>query len=181
MEEIIKTPDKIITVPDMRLFQVCRKTSRQEVEKICLVDRIKEALKTAWNPGFGLAAIQIGIPIQAGWFKTPAGSEVLLINPEIHMFINPFIAEGEACLSIPDKYFTTDRYAKISLKNNGEWVGLTGHAAWIAQHEIDHMGGRLCDTRIHIFKKIGRNAPCPCGSQKKYKKCCLDRKVDDGK
>lgn len=22
-------------------------------------------------------------------------------------------------------------------------------------------------------KKIGRNAPCPCGSGKKYKKCCL--------
>ena len=21
-------------------------------------------------------------------------------------------------------------------------------------------------------KKIGRNAPCPCGSGKKYKKCC---------
>lgn len=22
-------------------------------------------------------------------------------------------------------------------------------------------------------KKVGRNAPCPCGSGKKYKKCCL--------
>ncbi len=25
-----------------------------------------------------------------------------------------------------------------------------------------------------MTKKIGRNAPCPCGSGKKYKKCCLD-------
>lgn len=24
-------------------------------------------------------------------------------------------------------------------------------------------------------KKIGRNAPCPCGSGKKYKKCCLNK------
>jgi hypothetical protein len=24
--------------------------------------------------------------------------------------------------------------------------------------------------------KIGRNAPCPCGSGKKYKKCCLPKK-----
>lgn len=24
-------------------------------------------------------------------------------------------------------------------------------------------------------KKIGRNAPCPCGSGKKYKKCCLEK------
>jgi preprotein translocase subunit SecA len=26
--------------------------------------------------------------------------------------------------------------------------------------------------------KVGRNDPCPCGSGKKYKKCCL--KDDDG-
>ena len=24
-----------------------------------------------------------------------------------------------------------------------------------------------------MVKKIGRNEPCPCGSGKKYKKCCL--------
>ena len=24
-------------------------------------------------------------------------------------------------------------------------------------------------------RKIGRNEPCPCGSGKKYKKCCLDK------
>jgi preprotein translocase subunit SecA len=24
-------------------------------------------------------------------------------------------------------------------------------------------------------KKVGRNDPCPCGSGKKYKKCCLPR------
>lgn len=23
--------------------------------------------------------------------------------------------------------------------------------------------------------KIGRNEPCPCGSGKKYKKCCIDK------
>jgi hypothetical protein len=26
-----------------------------------------------------------------------------------------------------------------------------------------------------ISRKVGRNEPCPCGSGKKYKKCCLDR------
>jgi len=25
--------------------------------------------------------------------------------------------------------------------------------------------------------KIGRNAPCPCGSGRKYKSCCLDKKT----
>jgi len=25
---------------------------------------------------------------------------------------------------------------------------------------------------IMVEKKVGRNEPCPCGSGKKYKKCC---------
>ena len=25
------------------------------------------------------------------------------------------------------------------------------------------------------MSKIGRNDPCPCGSGKKYKKCCLNK------
>ena len=29
-----------------------------------------------------------------------------------------------------------------------------------------------------MSKKIGRNEPCPCGSGKKYKNCCLGSKVD---
>ncbi|OXM84535.1 YecA family protein [Paenibacillus rigui] len=28
---------------------------------------------------------------------------------------------------------------------------------------------------IHSAKKIGRNDPCPCGSGKKYKKCCISK------
>jgi SEC-C motif-containing protein len=27
--------------------------------------------------------------------------------------------------------------------------------------------------------KFGRNAPCPCGSGKKFKKCCLNKSPDD--
>ena len=46
------------------------------------------------------------------------------------------------------------------------------------QHEIDHLNGVICmdrkrDTTIIKDKKVGRNEPCPCGSGKKYKKCCI--------
>jgi len=27
------------------------------------------------------------------------------------------------------------------------------------------------------MNKIGRNDPCPCGSGKKYKKCCIDKPI----
>ena len=26
---------------------------------------------------------------------------------------------------------------------------------------------------VNPFRDVGRNDPCPCGSGKKYKKCCL--------
>jgi hypothetical protein len=29
---------------------------------------------------------------------------------------------------------------------------------------------------VKVQKKVGRNDPCPCGSGKKYKKCCLNKK-----
>ncbi|MBU5428438.1 SEC-C domain-containing protein [Tissierella pigra] len=28
---------------------------------------------------------------------------------------------------------------------------------------------------MNTRQKIGRNDPCPCGSGKKYKKCCLGK------
>ncbi len=32
---------------------------------------------------------------------------------------------------------------------------------------------RLQQPRVSLFQKVGRNDPCPCGSGKKYKKCCI--------
>ncbi len=30
----------------------------------------------------------------------------------------------------------------------------------------------MASPKVRKLKKIGRNAPCPCGSGKKHKKCC---------
>lgn len=48
------------------------------------------------------------------------------------------------------------------------------------QHEIDHLMGktihdRKIDTTYKSEVKVGRNEPCPCGSGKKYKKCCIGK------
>ena len=47
------------------------------------------------------------------------------------------------------------------------------------QHEMDHLMGKTIHNRevklepTKVEKKVGRNEPCPCGSGKKHKKCCL--------
>lgn len=38
---------------------------------------------------------------------------------------------------------------------------------------------RLGNTRVSLYgKKISRNDPCPCGSGKKYKNCCIEKDKD---
>jgi preprotein translocase subunit SecA len=37
--------------------------------------------------------------------------------------------------------------------------------------DIDSIGGKP-KPLVKKEKKVGRNDPCPCGSGKKYKKCC---------
>ena len=36
-------------------------------------------------------------------------------------------------------------------------------------------GDKGAPSPVHVEKKVGRNEPCPCGSGKKYKKCCRDK------
>ncbi len=37
-----------------------------------------------------------------------------------------------------------------------------------------HTGKTPSQDSAQPNKKLGRNDPCPCGSGKKYKKCCID-------
>ena len=43
------------------------------------------------------------------------------------------------------------------------------HSYWLERRaDYTHSG-----TVMRSEPKVGRNAPCPCGSGKKFKKCCL--------
>ena len=63
-------------------------------------------------------------------------------------------------------------------QSNNEDAQLRTLESVCVQHEIDHLNGVICmdrkrDTTIVKDRKVGRNESCPCGSGKKYKKCCL--------
>jgi len=47
------------------------------------------------------------------------------------------------------------------------------HAYWLAQRSPPIHPPSSQSPFQHEQQKIGRNDPCPCGSGKKYKKCCL--------
>ena len=158
------------------LSQISRETNIGEVTQLGLVAHIKESLKHAWCPGCGLAAIQLGIPIRAAWYRlTPEdGVGVLLLNPKILSRSGLMVHPDEGCLSIPGVYIPTQRYSCITLENDGHVREVNGFEAIVVQHEVDHMDGILNTEREYKSDSFGRNSPCPCGSGKKYKKCCLN-------
>jgi uncharacterized protein len=50
-------------------------------------------------------------------------------------------------------------------------AGLVGAYRYFRQHGRSDVGTRATEPR-NTKSKIGRNDPCPCGSGKKYKRCC---------
>jgi len=47
------------------------------------------------------------------------------------------------------------------------------HHYWLAQRESEPAESLPTPTLLNDLPKVGRNDPCPCGSGKKFKKCCL--------
>ena len=69
---------------------------------------------------------------------------------------NRGIVEFKASVVRPNKIW---RHHEISrfVKEDGKWF---------------YIDGELLESPPPLSTKVGRNAPCPCGSGKKYKKCC---------
>ena len=176
----------------------------EEAEEI--IAKLKTILDDHDN-GVGLAAVQIGIPKRVGVIKKPEGGYEYLINAEFKEGLLEFVFCHEGCLSLPNTYLDTQRYKQVTIQNQrireGKLEdqtecyyfsndptehGNSGIVAIAVQHELDHFDGKLItDKHVvlptsaiqRVSTKIGRNDKCPCGSNQKFKKCCLGKGVYD--
>jgi len=136
--------------------------------------------------GIGLAANQVGIDAQVAVVNVK--EPIVLINPKI-VRKEEEVRYYEGCLSFPKKGCHTKRYKTIEVKVDNIESNMTFGVgdtevdlleSVCVQHEIDHLNGmRILDRAQELTikrdkPKIGRNEPCPCGSGKKYKKCCIN-------
>lgn len=55
-----------------------------------------------------------------------------------------------------------------------EWAALVPEAGARYGERLRDDGSVKGQTVRHALSKVGRNDPCPCGSGKKFKKCCID-------
>lgn len=189
--------DKIITDNEFLKQKSEPVSSVSEAREI--IERLKNVL--ILHDGLGLSAIQIGIPKQVAIIKHPDGEISSIINPIIVETEDEFLAKGEGCLSFPGFFVNAKRFEHFTIKNqviDGEvfreetqyyFYDKTCHTpsprdyeAWTTQHEIDHFWGiTIIDKHVEKYiktirresEKVGRNEQCPCGSSKKFKKCCL--------
>jgi peptide deformylase len=123
--------------------------------------------------GIGLAANQIGQKLnlaimQLEDLETDQGNTdkmIVCIMPSILYPISVgqnMIYVTEGCLSIPGKQYLVPRIKEVSLvyldlEGNHKKLKLTGLAAVVAQHEVDHCNGKLiCDIGKSIIPATGQ-------------------------
>ncbi len=107
----------------------------------------------------------------------------LVIDPVITKHLGIKEQKAEGCLTWKGQVIVAERYRAVEVSyydmegnyHTGEIY--KGFDAQIWQHEVNHLNGVEEDVR-DFFKEpppitVGRNENCPCGSGKKYKKCCL--------
>jgi len=61
--------------------------------------------------------------------------------------------------------------------DEGQWLFVDGDAHTHKEGEGHHESPK---SVVRDRPKIGRNEPCPCGSSKKYKKCCESKPAESG-
>jgi len=127
-----------------------------------LIDDMVETMHAA--PGVGLAANQVGIPLQVAVIDISSHEEdgkkhplVVLINPEIISQEGSVVAE-EGCLSVPDFTEKVKRAARVKVRakdRTGKAFELDadGLMAKALQHEVDHLNGVLFIDRLSPIKK----------------------------
>lgn len=92
----------------------------------------------------------------------------LLDDPEGERWYRPIGLLGVDAYSADQDYLTTTPAQRhvlaAEIGNNLPYI----HAFWLPMREAINERQRA----QRMSKKVGRNEPCPCGSDKKFKKCC---------
>ena len=151
------------------------------------LDAFLEFAKTKEN-AVGLAANQCALDGERFMMRVFALRNMktrewsLIIDPRIRCFgIKEIKAEG--CLTWKGRTIVAERSRFVEVSyydmdgNLHKGEVYKGFDAQIWQHEVNHLNGVAEDVQDFFAGpppiEAGRNEPCPCGSGKKYKKCCL--------
>ena len=112
---------------------------------------------------------------EAGAEQKPAKKESIEERIEREIDSLPAMLKGK--LKDPEVKKRFLDIAKRMEKDGVDFKSIRQMKKWMKAHEAELRaeGGAnvpKVETVVHEGPRIGRNDPCPCGSGKKYKKCC---------
>jgi peptide deformylase len=110
--------------------------------------------------GVGLAAPQVGVPLQVVVIQMPDEEDVItLINPEIVKTSEESEDMTEGCLSLPGYKGDVKRFTSITVKardREGKLIRIKGEGlmAQALQHEVDHVNGIVFVDHLESMDKL---------------------------
>jgi len=147
----------ILTAEAPVLRERTKKVSNFDASLHRLLDDMLETMRDA--PGVGLAANQIGVPLQVA---------ITEIDDKVTELVNPQVVKGsgeqldwEGCLSIPGYVAEVARHEKVTVKardRHGREFRVRGTElfARALQHEIDHLNGILYIDHLEPGEELVR-------------------------
>ena len=151
----------ILLHPDPRLKKVATPVDDLSDELRSLADDMLSTMYDA--PGIGLAAPQVGvgkrvIVLDCVKEEGAAPRPLIMFNPQIVAASDETSVYEEGCLSIPDQYADVTRPAEVEVSwidrdGNHQQEVFTDLWATCAQHEIDHLEGKLFIDYLKPLKR----------------------------
>ncbi len=164
MTKIVFAPNEVLSAP-------AKPVEKINSQVLKTIEQMKIALNSAKDPeGVGLAAPQIGVPLQIFIAKpTPKDKIMIFINPRIIDMETPSkiftkkrkVGKGkkkevqklEGCLSLKDIWGTVLRSPQVKVsyldeKGQQQTKVFKDFLATIVQHEYDHLQGILFPKRV---------------------------------
>jgi peptide deformylase len=151
----------IVALGNAVLRKKARKVSRFDDSIRALVKDMIETMRDA--PGVGLAAPQIGVPLQVAVVEAEPEQVHVLVNPEIVKLEGEQILD-EGCLSVPGYWGKVRRAERVTVKArdaHGKEIRITaaeGLLGQALQHEIDHLNGMVYVDRLDSLDDLQRTS-----------------------
>ena len=148
---------RILTADEPILRERAKRVSTFDASLHRLLDDMLETMRDA--PGVGLAANQIGVPLQVA---------IIEVDERITELVNPQVVKSsgeqvdwEGCLSIPGYVAEVVRHEKVTVKardRHGKEFRAKGTEllSRALQHEIDHLNGTLYIDHIESIDELVR-------------------------
>ena len=147
----------ILTADEPMLREKTKRVADFDASLHRLLDDLLETMRDA--PGIGLAANQVGVPLQVAVIEIE-GKVTELINPKLVRRSGSMV-DWEGCLSIRGFVAEVERAEKVTVKardRHGKEFRVKGDELLgrALQHEIDHLNGVLYIDYLESLEELVR-------------------------